>query len=370
MGQIQSNGRRWDLEALEDRVLLSMVYGAEIQSEAVKGGGAPSALVVKMELVALHELGHSLGLDHDASGATSIMDPYYNAQYDINDFLSGKDPAVVKLRELYANGGMGGWKDSLDAFPGDGCVELTYSFVPDGTRMDKGSSTTFNAFDAQYGNTATWQAIIVAQLQRWAQVSQGELAFSQASDNGSAFNTWGKAQNDPRFGDIRIGAHRFDGAGKVLAHAYYPPPNGQTAAGDLHLDVAENWDGTKSVIASTPAEKKASDTSEPENDEPSAVFERRPVVTAQAAQLATRVVIHGHRQINPIFKVLFNRFDGGQPASQQEVKGIRAGAGPQPHLVAGLEQATRHQHALQARVGAGQIPIGPTGFSHQRSPPM
>ncbi|HEX2972530.1 MAG TPA: matrixin family metalloprotease [Tepidisphaeraceae bacterium] len=281
MGQIQSTSRRWDLEVLEGRVLLSVAYGAELQSEAVKGGGAPSAPVVKMELVALHELGHSLGLDHDASDAVSIMDPYYNAQYDIDYFLSGQDPAVAKLRQLYAKGGAAGWKDALDSVPGDGCVELTYSFVPDGTRMDKGTSTTFKAFDAQYGATATWQGIIAQQVQRWGQVSEGKLAFSQTSDDGSAFNTWGKVQNDPRFGDIRIGAHRFDGAGKVLAHAYYPPPNGQTAAGDLHLDVMENWDGTKSVTAPTTTEEKK--TSDPETEEPSAMFVRRPVVTAQAA---------------------------------------------------------------------------------------
>lgn len=40
---------------------------------------------------------------------------------------------------------------------------------------------------------------------------------------------------------IRIGAHRFDGSGKVLAHTYYPPPNGSTAAGDSHYDSGEDW---------------------------------------------------------------------------------------------------------------------------------
>jgi len=33
----------------------------------------------------------------------------------------------------------------------------------------------------------------------------------------------------------------FDGVGTILAHGFYPPPNGGNLAGDLHFDDAETW---------------------------------------------------------------------------------------------------------------------------------
>jgi hypothetical protein len=33
----------------------------------------------------------------------------------------------------------------------------------------------------------------------------------------------------------------FDGSGKTLAHTFYPPPNPETQAGDMHLDLDEPW---------------------------------------------------------------------------------------------------------------------------------
>lgn len=34
---------------------------------------------------------------------------------------------------------------------------------------------------------------------------------------------------------------KFDGPGRILAHTFYPPPNAETIAGDLHFDADEPW---------------------------------------------------------------------------------------------------------------------------------
>ena len=33
----------------------------------------------------------------------------------------------------------------------------------------------------------------------------------------------------------------FDGVFGVLAHGFYPPANGNSAAGDIHFDVGGTW---------------------------------------------------------------------------------------------------------------------------------
>jgi hypothetical protein len=76
-------------------------------------------------------------------------------------------------------------------------------------------------------------AQIQAAFDAWEAVAN--IQFMQVADNGLPFNAGGAV------GDIRIGAHAFDGPGGVLAHGFFPPVNGVSAAGDIHFDAAELW---------------------------------------------------------------------------------------------------------------------------------
>ncbi len=106
---------------------------------------------------------------------------------------------------------------------------ITFSFMPDGTNIGGLSSSLFSTMNA-IAPTATWQNQIEQAAALWQ--SYANLNLALVPDNGAPFGTPGNQQDDPRFGDIRIGAAPL-GSG-VLAETFLPPPtNGGTAAGDI-----------------------------------------------------------------------------------------------------------------------------------------
>src|SRR5215217_1013220 len=113
---------------------------------------------------------------------------------------------------------------------------ITYSF------MGNGISFTTEGYGNSVALTSLpgFQPCFITKIQNafsaWQAVAN--IEFVQVNDNGAAFNAAGAT------GDIRIGTHAFDGPSGTLAHAYYPPHNGNSAAGDLHFDSAENWSCT------------------------------------------------------------------------------------------------------------------------------
>lgn len=78
-----------------------------------------------------------------------------------------------------------------------------------------------------------FHAAIGAAFNAWSSVA--DIQFMEVVDSGVAFDSPGAV------GDIRIGGHDFDGPSGVLAHAFFPPVNGISAAGDIHFGVDDTW---------------------------------------------------------------------------------------------------------------------------------
>jgi hypothetical protein len=114
---------------------------------------------------------------------------------------------------------------------------ITYSLMPDGTSVGGVPSALFQTLNAKFA-TATWEQQIEAAASLWENVTNVNL--SMVSDGGEPVGTSGDQQDDPRFGDIRIGAVPLNSS--VLAVTFLPPPaNGGTQAGDILLNSNVNW---------------------------------------------------------------------------------------------------------------------------------
>ena len=109
---------------------------------------------------------------------------------------------------------------------------ITYSFMATGVSTgEDGAGGTIIAL-ADFMPVGFLEEIEAA-FAAWSAVA--DLTFVEVADAGEAYNASGAS------GDIRLGGHDFDGPSGTLAHGYYPPNNGNTAAGDIHFDVDETW---------------------------------------------------------------------------------------------------------------------------------
>lgn len=127
-------------------------------------------------------------------------------------------------------------------------VELTWSFVPDGTlvadrngNVDRPSQL-FSRLDslfAPYGGRDVWIAQFEQAFDRWGQLTG--LSFRRVSVSGQAWDdgapqSFSLNDQSATRGQIRIGMATVDGAGTVLAYNFFP-----ISGGDMVMDESEFW---------------------------------------------------------------------------------------------------------------------------------
>jgi hypothetical protein len=114
---------------------------------------------------------------------------------------------------------------------------ITYSFMPDGTSVGGVPSSLFATMNA-VAPAATWEAQFEQAASLWETAADVNLAL--VPDGGEPVGVNGDQQDDPRFGDIRIGAIPLPAG--VLAETFVPPPiNGGTDAGDILFNSTVDW---------------------------------------------------------------------------------------------------------------------------------
>ena len=116
-------------------------------------------------------------------------------------------------------------------FPDQPTATGSSRFVAQGNRWDH-TNLTYRVvnFTADLTQAEILTAVRQA-LDLWGAVTP--LTFTEVTGNADiliSFGTGNHGDGDP-----------FDGVGNVLAHAFFPPPNGGDIAGDAHFDDAETW---------------------------------------------------------------------------------------------------------------------------------
>jgi hypothetical protein len=148
----------------------------------------------------------------------------------VEPFNTGWGPGAIGLKWGAGSPFTGGVNVPGPGIPGG---TVTYSYMANGVDMSVEGTSPNVAITSLPGFQACFLTEISNAFAAWAAITN--IQFAQVADSGMPFNDPGAT------GDIRIGAHVFDGVSSTLAHAFAPPPNGDTAAGDLHFDQSEPY---------------------------------------------------------------------------------------------------------------------------------
>ncbi len=123
--------------------------------------------------------------------------------------------------------------------------QLSVSFAPDGTDIGGEPSALFEAFN-QVATPREWKETILRAFQTWAMHTTINLGV--VNDGGQPFGIAGPRTEDPRFGDIRIGARPLVGDVMALGVSQNAIVAG-TWAGDVIFDSEEKFESLDEIFA-------------------------------------------------------------------------------------------------------------------------
>jgi hypothetical protein len=112
---------------------------------------------------------------------------------------------------------------------------ISISFPPENTPIGSAQNSLRTTLDA-VAPRLEWQTAILRAAQAWSE--NANINIGLVSDRGDNFGAVGLASNDPRFGEIRVGAFPQSG---VIASAVANLPMAGTWGGDILLDSSERW---------------------------------------------------------------------------------------------------------------------------------
>ncbi|MCS7043897.1 MAG: matrixin family metalloprotease [Bryobacteraceae bacterium] len=198
---------------------------AELHRDAARGDGAAAALAAGLEVLEHPDLApHALLVRGPVEALRRLAEADEVAYvYPAAAALRDGEPVVACLGGLMGPAALSGanlattFGDGWDG-PGLGAASLAVYFGTLPSSVDRSA-----AISEIRRAMAEWAAHVqltftdsgAARLRRQIEI------LAAAREHGDGF--------------------AFDGRGGVLAHTFYPPPNPETLAGDLHLDLDEPW---------------------------------------------------------------------------------------------------------------------------------
>jgi hypothetical protein len=115
-------------------------------------------------------------------------------------------------------------------------INISYSFMPDGTWFLDQSSSLFNLLNP-LGVPAVWQREYARALSKWQAVSA--LNFRFVADNGANAGSAGALQANPNYGDIRFAAKQLSNPN--YAGLTYYPSTSTSLGGDMLLNTSQTY---------------------------------------------------------------------------------------------------------------------------------